>query len=254
MFKVLLVEDEAFIRNGLKKMVEGLVHGFKVTAEAKDGEEALEFMKRDIPDLMITDIRMPRMDGLSLIQRIKEHHFSFPIVIISGHGEFEYAKRALRFQVMDYLLKPIDRVELAKLLEKLKQELTERKNNELPEGEAISKHPDGEQEVHDKLRTIRQVKQIVQENLGEGLSLQSVAEQVHLHYKYVSVLFKAETGENFSDYVQKLRIHKAKTLLNETNLKMYEIAEICGFGTQRHFMSAFKQATGMTTRVFRNQK
>ncbi len=253
MFKVILVENEGFIRNGLKKMIEGLVSGYRVVAEAKDGEEAERMLQKEDPDLMVTDIRMPRMDGLSLIQKVKEQGRTFPIVIISGHGEFEYAKRALHYQVADFLLKPIDRIELAKLLEKLKLEIAEGKRKELPEGEGREDAAESGTEMNDKLKLIRQVKEIVNDNLGGNLTLQHVAERVYLHYKYLSVLFKSETGENFSDYVQRLRLHKAKNLLLETNLKIYEIAEICGFCSQKHFMSVFKQATGMTTREFKNR-
>jgi two-component system response regulator YesN len=251
MYKVMLVEDESFIRNGLKKLVEELVRGYRVIAEAKDGEEALDLLQKVTPDLLITDIRMPRMDGLHFIERLKEHGYTFPIVIISGHGEFEYAKKALRLQVADYLLKPIDRIELAKLLEKLRLELEELKGP--GQTDVFDSVPQDGNESGGKLKLIRQVKEIVKENLGGDLSLQQVADRVHLHYKYLSVLFKTETGENFSDYVQRLRIMKAKTLLLETNLRMYEIAEMCGFHNQKYFMSVFKQATGMTTRDFRNR-
>src|SRR3712207_3645012 len=118
MYKVLVVEDEAVIRGGLKKMIEEVVGGFLVAAQASKGKIALEQLAVWLPDLLVTDIRMSEMNGLDLIKRVREQYPDLPILIISGYNDFEYAKQALRYGVAEYLLKPIDRLELAQFLDK----------------------------------------------------------------------------------------------------------------------------------------
>ncbi|WNR44056.1 response regulator transcription factor [Paenibacillus roseipurpureus] len=242
MIQVMLVEDEAVIRGGLRKLIEEVFVGFKVSAEAETGKEALTLLKSVIPDLIITDIRMKDMDGLAMIERIREQNIEIPIVILSGYSDFEYAKRALRNRVEDYLLKPIDRGELALCLEKLRSRIrvtTDMKAN-LDLTDPIEERA-----------VIRRVKELVQSRLHQEVSLQYIAEQVGMNSQYLSGLFKQETGQNFVDYVTASRMNKAKKLLKETNLKIYEIAGLSGYVNAKHFMTVFKQGVGVTPSEYR---
>lgn len=242
MMNVMLVEDEETIRKGLKRLVEQTIGGFRVIAEACHGKEALELLHVKQPDLIISDIRMAEMDGLEMIRRIRERYQDIHLIIISGYAEFEYAKQALRYGVADYLLKPIDRVELAQVLDKF------RKASQTEAG-ASGKEPDEEGKQGRAL--IRRVKELIEERLDQEISLQLIADQVHLNHQYLSVLFKSETGQNFSEYVTRRRIDKAKRLLAETNLKIYEIAQLSGYMSAKHFMSVFKSMEGATPSEYR---
>lgn len=120
MFKVLLVDDEVFVRKGLRKLIRWEELGFAVVGEAKNGGEALELIHKLEPDLVITDIMMPALDGLELIQRVKETDRIDPaFMIISGYNNFKYAQQAIRFGVHDYILKPVDVKEMTVTLQKL---------------------------------------------------------------------------------------------------------------------------------------
>jgi len=117
MKKTILVDDEYFARKGLLGLIPWEKYGYEIIGEAEDGEEALELIERLAPDLVITDIRMPVVDGLELIQTVRERgDKSTKFIIISGYGDFKYAQQAVRFGVQDYLLKPIDEVELTDTL------------------------------------------------------------------------------------------------------------------------------------------
>ncbi|WP_019636944.1 response regulator transcription factor [Paenibacillus fonticola] len=120
MFNVLLVDDEVFVRKGLQKLIQWEKYKFTVVGEAKNGGEALDMINRLKPDLVITDILMPVLDGLGLIRSVKETAQADPVfAIISGYDDFKYAQQAIRYGVHDYLLKPIDEDEMADTLQKL---------------------------------------------------------------------------------------------------------------------------------------
>ena len=122
--RIIIVEDEIKIREGMGKLIESLTDHI-VLGEASDGEEGLDLVLRFKPDLVITDIRMPKMDGLEMIRRLYEQKIPVHAVILSGYSEFEYAKKAIQYGVDDYLLKPLavddvqDRIFHKRLDEKL---------------------------------------------------------------------------------------------------------------------------------------
>ena len=107
MLKVFLVEDEVVMRNGIKNNIPWEQEGFEFVGEASDGELAYPLIKREKPDILITDIRMPFMDGLELSRLVKKELPQIKIIILSGYNEFDYAKNAISIGVTDYLLKPI---------------------------------------------------------------------------------------------------------------------------------------------------
>ena len=134
MIKVFLAEDEFIVREGIKNNVDWSGHGYDFCGEASDGELALPMIRKLKPDIVITDIRMPFMDGLQLSRMIKKELPDTEIMILSGYGEFEYAKTAIQIGVSSYLLKPINGEDLLKEIDKLSEKIRERrKDSELRE-------------------------------------------------------------------------------------------------------------------------
>lgn len=119
MYRAIVVDDEPIVRRGLISLIPKLDPEWSVVGEAKNGHEALELVKREMPDLVITDIRMPRMNGLDLLSALKE--YPVHVVILSGYGFFEYAQTAIKFGAFDYLLKPVKPPEIMNLLQRLKE-------------------------------------------------------------------------------------------------------------------------------------
>ncbi|RED51836.1 response regulator [Cohnella lupini] len=120
----ILVDDEVYTRKGLMKLIDWEACGFRIVAEADNGEDALELIERIRPDLVITDITMPVLDGLELIRRIVEEKTVSPVfIIISGYSDFKYAQQAVRYGVHDFILKPIDEIDFSKTLRKLNERL-----------------------------------------------------------------------------------------------------------------------------------
>src|SRR5699024_7856661 len=120
MHKVYFVDDDVFVRKGIQTLINWERYGFTVCGEADNGEDALEDILELKPDLVLTDIRMPVLDGLDLIREVKETLESPPyFIVISGYNDFKYAQRALRYNVKDFILKPVDQEEIQKTLLKI---------------------------------------------------------------------------------------------------------------------------------------
>ncbi|WP_248927607.1 response regulator transcription factor [Paenibacillus hamazuiensis] len=127
MFKVLIVDDEVMIKRSLAKLIADSPFGFEAVGEADDGNEALALCEKLRPDLLITDIRMPVMDGLELVSEVRLHEWDMDIAILSGYDDFAYAQQALRHGVADYLLKPLQEEQLHELLANVSARLEERR-------------------------------------------------------------------------------------------------------------------------------
>lgn len=121
MVKVFLVEDEAIIRHGIRDNIDWASHGFEFAGEAGDGEYAYPLILKAQPDILVTDIKMPFMDGLELSRLVKKALPRTRIIVLSGYNEFEYAKEAIKIGISDYLLKPVSS---AGLIDALKRRRT----------------------------------------------------------------------------------------------------------------------------------
>lgn len=123
-YSIIIVDDEAGVRNSIKAKIDWNAAGFQIEAEASNGVEALALLQeRRLPDVLITDIRMPQMDGIGLITACKRLYPSLKLVVLSGYSDYAYMQAAIQAGVKDYLLKPVGRKELAALLEKLSAEI-----------------------------------------------------------------------------------------------------------------------------------
>ncbi|GIP06520.1 hypothetical protein J28TS4_49270 [Paenibacillus lautus] len=127
MYRIMMIDDEYAIHLSLRKLVERSGLRIEVAGEAEDGVEALEMLENSRPDIIVTDICMPEMDGLEFIRRVRESHAQMHFIILSGHDNFEFARQAMRYGVSDFLLKPIDPAQFHATLERACRELDERK-------------------------------------------------------------------------------------------------------------------------------
>ncbi|KQX45729.1 response regulator transcription factor [Paenibacillus sp. Root444D2] len=252
---ILLVEDEAVIRQGITQLIEQMPDDFRIVKSAANAKEALHYMlHEEPPDCIITDIRMPEMDGLTLTARIREMHADIPIIIVSGYSDFEYAQQAIRYRVCDYLLKPIDRMALITAIGKIRRipgPMTpspfEPKPAEKNPVEGTGTHTEKTSSI------IRKVREYIGTHIQDDLRLQVIADNVHLNPNYLCQLFKTETKTNLSDYITEARIERSKQLLSGTQLKIYDVARLSGYQSPKHFMLVFKQKVGKTPSAFRDE-
>jgi len=244
MYKVLIVDDEYWMCKGLEKVITRDCDGFEVGAFAKDGKEALACMQRQRFDVVFTDIAMPVLDGLEMIHLMREREIETPVIIITGYNEFEYARRAMRYDVKDYLLKPLDRVEVLKSLQRLRLEATPAHE------EQISKAT--EQFTGKEL--ISHVLKRIQTAYMEDLALTIIADETGYNPSYLSRLFKIETGVSFVKFLNEVRLREARKLLIQSNTRISEIAINTGFWDEKYFSRFFKRETGMSPTEYRHHK
>lgn len=237
--RIVLVDDEIMIREGFKRLFDWEAHECEVVGEAADGMEALAKIDSLQPDIVIMDINIPIMNGLKVIQTSRARYPDMAFVIVSGYDDFSYCREALRLQITDYILKPVNYEEFGNCIDRLKIALFEKKK---------TGHPEDQEE-----RTITGITRYLQEHLEEEISLNVLAEKFHLSAQYVSQLFKNEIGVNFLAYLTNIRMEKAKKLLISTPLPIGEIAEQCGYTDYRVFTKAFKKAEGSTPSQYRRE-
>ncbi|PTX16696.1 two-component system, response regulator YesN [Halanaerobium congolense] len=375
-YNLLLVDDEKPIREKLINNTDWTGNDYQVFAAA-DGAEALEIIKNKGIDILVTDIQMPKLSGMNLIEKARESSSQLKVIVISGFAEFEYAQKSIRFGVNEYLLKPFRSKKLLEVVNKARDELIEEKNNEqrlaslraemssyinenklnsiynwliddqffqhqslimdridlnavLKRGsrddilktvnkiidelesvdlnreklyvvlnnlilesfkiikdldyrvedllEIINKERiekiDSENlkeieiilkefllRLHDLIsfnpddknqQIISEMKEYIAANYQDGITLSEMARKFNLSSGHLSNLFHEETGESFSDYLNMIRLNKAKELLKTTDDKIYQIADQLGFNDAYYFSSWFKKLVGASPTTYRD--
>lgn len=235
--RVLLVDDEIMIREGFKKLFDWEAHECVVVGEAADGMEAITKIDEEQPDIVIMDINIPIINGLKVIQLSRVKYPSMAFVIVSGYDDFSYCREALRLQITDYILKPVNYEEFGSCIDQLKISLY---NNEVKEKPVVKKE-----------RVITGITKYMQEHLSEDVSLHILSEEFHLNSQYISQLFKNEIGVNFLTYLTNIRMEHAKKLLLSSSLSIAEVSEQSGYVDYRVFTKVFKKSEGITPSQYR---
>lgn len=248
---VVIVDDEPRTRQGLQRTLGSWNNGEFTILTAESGEEVLQIAEKQEIHILLSDIRMPEMTGLQLLKTIKEKGMSPVVIVISAYSEFEYAQEALRLGVVNYLLKPISKSKLIEAVEGAVTVLEKRFKVGMIEKLVDKKIVDATTKINTVSKTIRKAISYIDHHMKDEISQKEVAAHVHLNPSYFSVLFKEEIKLNFSEYVTRRRIQRAKELLLSTRLNINEIAEEVGYKTAKYFIKIFKEYEDMTPTTYR---
>ncbi len=374
-YKLLLVDDEKPIREKLINNTDWEANGYHVFSAA-DGEEALAVIKKEGINILVTDIQMPKLNGMNLIEKSKNINEQLKVIVISGYAEFEYAQKSIRFGVNDYLLKPFRSKKLLEVVNRARDDLVKEKNDKEKlaglrgeisnyindhqldniynwlvddnffqrqslilkriQLEAVLKRGSREdilkmvakimEEIRDislnreklyvilnnlilesfrvikeldygaedlmqiidqdKIKKINhenyeeiekllkefmlrlqgliafipgdrnqnminEMKEYIAENYQDGITLSEMAKNFNISTGHLSNLFHEKTGESFSDYLNMIRLNKAKELLKTTDYRIYQIADELGFNDAYYFSSWFKKMVGASPTTYR---
>lgn len=245
-YRVVLCEDEPLLLETLAQKIRKTGLLFFVAGMAQNGQEALALLRDQPADLLITDIRMPIMDGIALLRAVMAHGLATSCVLLSGYDEFDYARTALRLGAFDYLLKPVSQNELASVLSRLSIHLDARRADELYQfSSTVGASTD---EVLDAVRLY------IQAHAFEEISLSALSDSMNYSAAHISRLFAKKYGEPPQRYQTTLRMNEAKRLLMHfPDQTVRQIAERVGYPDQGYFSRIFRQTTGKTPQQFRGE-
>lgn len=237
MLKVLIVEDEEMIRKGIVLTVDWAALDCVVVGEAANGAQGLEAARRLEPSLIITDLKMPQMDGIEMLTALRAEGCTAYVIILTAYDNFAYAQSALRLGAVDYLLKPFHDGDLENAVTRIQQ-------RQQPAAEAT---PIGAARKGDKSKYVLEAMDYISKHYNEpDISVGTVAQSLNISEGYLSHTFKKETDYTLLNYLTRYRIHKAMELLKDCRVKVYEVAEQVGYRDIAYFSATFKKYAGIS--------
>lgn len=262
----MIIDDEETIREGMRSVINWEKHNCAIIGEAEDGDEGVKLITELKPDIIFTDVRMPGLNGLEMISQISELHHRCIIIILTGFREFEYAQQAIRLGAFRLILKPTNTDELLQTIDDAVAELKRQASSQnelanlrtkLKELYGISQSaqdmPSSSSEPSSNSKyLVAKAIEILKLNYFRDLDLKTVSDQLYISTWHLSKLLKKETGSNFIDILNEIRIEESKKMLLSPQLKIYEIAEKVGYADVPYFTKLFKKHTGQTPMEYKN--
>ena len=237
MYKVVVVEDEEIARKGIIFTINWDALNCMIAGEAANGEEGAEVIRRLSPDIIVTDLKMPRMDGVEMIAKLREQGNRAKFIILTAYGDFKYAQSAVKLGVSDYLLKPLKDGDLEQAVTRI--------IDQLEEGDRLRQKEEEETPIFRfnadrkaKNKYVEQAIKQIREQISEG---------------YLSRVFKKETDYTFTTYLSYYRMKVAMELLKEGNLKVYEVADAAGYSDTAYFSAQFKKIVGIAPSEYQDR-
>lgn len=239
--KLLVADDEDTIRNGIAKYIQLHTDRFDKIYLAANGQEAVDIIFRDKPDILFLDVQMPVMTGIEVMREANRAGILPYTMILSAYEEFRYCQQALRLGAKEYLLKPVRSSDILQMANHAADQL-------------FGKAEECETEItEERNRLVEQAKEYVEEHYYENLMLADVAQKVGISSGYLSTLFQRQMAKGFVDYLNEVRIEHACTYLRQNYLKVYEIAYRVGFKDEKYFSRVFKKVTGQSPSEYQKQ-
>ncbi len=245
MYRVALVDDERLILEGLSRVVPWESLGCCVAGTASDGREGLALIRREQPDMVLTDIRMPNMDGLTMLAALHSEFPQMQMTVLTAYRDFDYAKRALTLGVCRYLLKPSKMDEIHEAVRFMAARL-----------DALSPPEEGAEEESAEggeagSFIVNAALEYMRSHCAEHISLADVADHVYVSQWHLSKLINRHTGQSFFDLIGGMRIDRAKVLLADPAMRVHAVAEEVGYNDVAHFSKSFKRIVGKTPGEYR---
>lgn len=246
MLRVLVVDDESMVRKGLVLGVDWASMDCAVVGQASSGEEGIAAVERLNPNLIITDIRMPHMDGIEMMFELRRRGCRAHVILLTAYSDFDYAKSALQFSATDYLLKPFHDIELAAAINRVREQEQVRLPITPEEALPLVKG--------DKSKYVLDAMNYIAEHYYDhDISITPIARFLGVSESHLSHVFKKETNYTVVNYLTQYRIHTAMKLLKDFKYKVYEVAEMVGYRDVAYFSSTFKKLAGLSPSEYQEQ-
>ena len=236
MWKVMIADDEMYMLEAMEKLIDWEKMDCQLVYKAQNGQELIRQLKSEVPDIIITDIKMPVQSGIEVAKYVYEHMLPTKVILLSAYADFEYAQEAIAYDVCGYIVKTSVIEMLPKMI-----------------GKAIGKLLKPMDDVKDEERysedILGKLQKYIEAHYTERLTLAQISKDIHANGSYLSRLYKTKTGQNLFDVINKLRIDKAKELMI-SGYKIYEAAQMAGFDDVSYFSRVFKKYEGCAPREY----
>lgn len=233
-YKLLICDDERRIREGIRQTVDWESIGIGLVGTAADGEEGWAWVCEHRPELVLTDIRMPKMDGLDLLNKIMVTFPYTKVILLTGYDEFKYAQQAVRSRAYDYIMKPSNPDILIRNCKAA-----------LDEWAAGSKRGVLQEPAQDDMELLaQQIIRYVQDHYMDPITLETAAKEIHMSTVHLNRIMKKKTGTTFLEYLTHVRIEEAKRMLQTTKKTVHEICFDVGYKDPKYFSQLFRKVAG----------
>lgn len=239
MYRIAIIDDEPWVGAVLMENIDWNQLGFQIAGLYTHPGEALKSICEMNPEIVITDISMPMINGLDLIKRAKSDGCTSRFVILTAYKDFDYARQAITLDVEDYCLKPIEINETLTLFRRLKSKLDTDHTEETEEFPGTR---------------FEEILDYIDKHMNERLSLQDIGDRFYINRNYICNLFKKNGDTTFSQYLTEVRLKRAKFLLTGTCLSLAEIADKVGFKDEFYFNKVFKKSESVSPGLYRKLK
>ncbi|GAA4655005.1 response regulator [Anaerocolumna aminovalerica] len=250
MYKVVIIDDEPIIVEGISRMISWDQYDCTVVATANDGNEGGEVIRKYKPHIVITDIAMPDLDGLTMIAGLKSEFDNIEISILTGYRKFEYARQAINLGVTRFLLKPSSMEEIEEAIKTMVNNL--KSHNILPDIEETDGTQNTKLDSEANNFIVNNAMKYIEQNYAHKITLSEVAEKTYVSQWHLSKLLNRNLGQNFSEILNNIRIREAIELLRDPSLRIGDISEKVGFVDLAHFSRIFKKKMGISANEYRN--
>ena len=234
--RMIVVEDEQRSREGLCRLLRALPGNHELVGQASNGSAALDLILQLKPDLVFTDVKMPVMDGISLIAGVRSYNMNTEFVITSGYADFEFARQGIALDVADYLIKPVTQEDVLRVLDRVERRLSGARSK-APESRLRSQYPDAHP-------TILKSLDILEKTYAGKLNQRDLAAELGVSPEYFSYLFSRNIGMTFSEFLRRLRVEKAREMYASGECPAQDVPYAVGFSDAKYFAQVFRSVTG----------
>lgn len=232
-YQILLVDDD----NRVRELIRTYLSEFYDVVEAATGPQALDILKKPNQiDVVILDVMMPGMTGIEVLKKIKKSNPALGIIMLTANSTKDVAVAALKGHADDFVEKPFSVSKMKEVIEEILR----------------SKNGSSDLSVYDTCGKIEMVQRFTERNFDKNVSLRDAAASVCLSPKYLSRIFKRETGSSFAHFKMEMKIKKAQDLLMETGCNISQISDKLGYQNVETFVRAFRKIAGCTASEYRN--